>query len=79
MGVMQEIYDEFNIGKGSIYVSGAVAIIDSVKRILIMSEDIITVEVGKGRISVNGRDLWVEYLSGERMCIKGQFYSVEFL
>ena len=78
MNVIDEVFGDFSTRRAQIFVSGDVVIIDNVKKIIVLSEDIITVDYGKGKVSVNGCGLWMEYISNGRMCIKGKIMSIDF-
>ena len=73
-----EYFEDFDTKIARIEVSGAVAVIDNVKKIIIMSDELITVDYGRGQISLSGKNMMVDYLSGGRMCVKGRFYGIDF-
>lgn len=72
------IMEDFDIRTARINVSGSTAIVDNVKKVIIMSDTNITVDHGRGQISICGMDLNVEYIYDGRMRIKGKFAGIEF-
>lgn len=60
------------------FVSGAVAIIDNVKKVMIMSDNNITVDHGKGQLSLYGAGLDIQYIYDGRIRVQGNFSGVEF-
>ena len=54
------LLEDFDLKSARILVSGADAVIDNVRRILILSDSGITVDHGKGQISVYGTGIRVE-------------------
>ena len=73
MDDMFNILDDFDIRAARINISGSVAVIDNVKKIIIMSDTNITVDHGRGQLSLN-----VEYIYDGRMRVSGKFEGVEF-
>ena len=76
---MDEIVNDFGVKVPRILVSGNYAVVDSVKKIYVLSEDIVTLETSEGYLSVLGNGLSVETLCDERIELKGEFSGVEFI
>lgn len=72
------LLEDFDLKSARILVSGADAVIDNVRRILILSDSGITVDHGKGQISVYGTGIRVESVCDGRMYLKGSFSGIEF-
>ena len=62
-----------------VLVSGRYAVVDSVKKIYVLSCDIVTLETSEGYISILGNDICVETLCDERIELCGDFTGVEFI
>lgn len=78
MDDMFNILDDFDIRAARINISGSVAVIDNVKKIIIMSDTNITVDHGRGQLSLYGTQLNAEYIYDGRMRVSGKFEGVEF-
>jgi sporulation protein YqfC len=73
-----DVLEDFDIKVARILVSGTSAIIDNVKKIIIMSDSNITVDYGRGQLSLYGSGLTIEYIYDGRISVKGNFSGVEF-
>lgn len=78
MDDMFNILDDFDIRAARINISGSVAVIDNVKKIIIMSDTNITVDHGRGQLALYGTQLNAEYIYDGRMRVRGKFEGVEF-
>ncbi len=78
MDDMFNIMGDFDIRAARVNVSGSVAVIDNVKKVIIMSDTNITVDHGKGQLSLYGTGMNVEYIYDGRMRVSGKFSSIEF-
>ena len=78
MDTLFNIMEDLEIRGARIYVSGAVAILDNVKKIIIMSDTNITVDHGKGQVSLYGTGLDIKYIYDGRMRVEGNFLGIEF-
>lgn len=79
IGIVDEIVNDFGVKVPRVLISGKYAMIDSVKKIYVLSEDIVTLETSEGYISILGENLSVETLCDERIELKGDFSGVEFI
>lgn len=79
IGIVDEIVNDFGVKMPRVLISGKYAIVDSVKKIYVLSEDIVTLETSEGYISILGEALSVETLCDERIELKGDFSGVEFI
>ncbi len=78
MDDMFNIMGDFDIRAARINVSGSVAVIDNVKKVIIMSDTNITVDHGKGQLALYGVGMNVEYIYDGRIRVNGKFSSIEF-
>ncbi len=69
--------DEFNIYRPRIVVTDKEALIDNVKKIVMISADCITVGHGYGYSSVVGRNFVIKEIVDERMIIKGEIERID--
>ena len=79
IGIVDEIVNDFGVKMPRVLISGKYAIVDSAKKIYVLSEDIVTLETSEGYISILGEALSVETLCDERIELKGDFSGVEFI
>ena len=78
MNWKEELILDFDLHMPRILINGDQAIIDNVKRILVLSEESVIVDCGKRQISVRGTNLAITYLDQERMFLRGKMDTVEF-
>ena len=79
IGIVDEIVNDFGVKMPRVLISGQYAIVDSVKKIYVLSEDIVTLETSEGYVSILGDALSVETLCDERIELRGEFSGVEFI
>ena len=60
--IRSEILNDFGMKMPRVLVSGRYAVVDSVKKIYVLSCDIVTLETSEGYISILGNDICVETL-----------------
>lgn len=78
MSVKDELLFDFSVNMPRVLVSGGIAIIDNVKRIVLFSDSSIVVHNGKQYTAAEGRGLVIKELSGERMMIAGNVEQIRF-
>lgn len=78
MDELFNIMEDLDIREARISVSGQIAVIDNVKKVIIMSDTNITVDHGKGQLSLYGTGLNVEYIYDGRIRVSGKFEGIEF-
>lgn len=78
MNIIDEMIYDFGINMPRILVSGKTAIIDNIKKVVLISENNIIVDNGKRYTSVIGSELVIHQLGEERMQITGNINMVEF-
>ena len=78
MDELFNVMEDLDIREARINVSGAVAVIDNVKKVIIMSDTNITIDHGKGQLSLYGTGLNVEYIYDGRIRVSGRFEGIEF-
>lgn len=79
IGVWNEIVNDFGIKIPRVVVSGRYAVVDSVKKIYVLTEDIVTLQTSEGYVSVLGSEIAVKMLCDERIELTGDFSGVEFI
>ena len=77
--VKSEILNDFGIKMPRVLISGTYAVVDSVKKIYVLSGDIVTQETSEGYVSILGSDICVDTLCDERIELSGDFSGVEFV
>lgn len=78
MSIKDEMIYDFDLRLPRILVSGKTAILDNVKKVVLISETSIIVDNGNRYTSLNGHDLIVNQLGEERMQVTGSIEMVEF-
>lgn len=78
MDELFNVMEDLDTREARIIVSGPVAVIDNVKKVIIMSDTNITVDHGKGQLSLYGIGLDIEYIYDGRMRVRGSFEGIEF-
>jgi sporulation protein YqfC len=78
MFIKDELIYDFSINMPRILVGGRTAILDNVKKIVLISENNVVVSCGSRYISINGIKLIVRQLAEERMLISGDIHAIEF-
>lgn len=74
----EEIFQDLDLKIPWILIHGNHGIIDNVKSIELLSDEIIAVSCGKCSLSVHGSKLSITYLEGERVVFDGNIDLVEF-
>ncbi len=77
--VINEILGDFGVKVPRVLISGSRAVVDSVKKIYVLSCDVVTLETPEGYISILGDDICVETLCDERIELCGSFRGVEII
>lgn len=77
--VRSEILSDFGMKMPRVLISGRYAVVDSVKKIYVLSCDIVTLETSEGYLSILGNDIYVETLCDERIELCGDFSGIEFI
>lgn len=78
MGFQEEFLFDFSLRMPRILISGKTAVVDNVKKIVMVGKDGIVVDCGSRYLALNGMDLVMEQLEEERMLVSGMITSVEF-
>ena len=79
MSVKDELMLDFSVNIPRIIICGDMTIADNVKRIVVFTDTQIVVHNGSCYISINGKRLFIKELGEERMIIKGELETVQFL
>lgn len=78
MNLKEELMLDFSVNIPRIIVAGDLAIVDNVKRIVMMTENQIIVHNGSKYTSVEGDKLVIKELREERMYISGDLEQIRF-
>ncbi|MEG0829169.1 MAG: YabP/YqfC family sporulation protein [Anaerovoracaceae bacterium] len=78
MTIKDELLFDFAINMPRILVSGNTAVLDNVKKLVLLSEDQIIVDNGKRFTSLMGKNLIITELKDERMLITGDMEQIQF-
>lgn len=73
-----ELLFDFAINMPRVLISGNTAILDNVKKLVLLSENQIIVHNGQRFTSVTGKDLVIKELRDERMLITGDMEQLQF-
>lgn len=78
-GIFDEIIHDFGIKTPRVMIGGEFAVVDSVRKIYVLSEEIVTLQTSEGYVSILGEEISVKTLCDERMELTGRFSGVEFI
>lgn len=78
MTIKDELLFDFAISMPRVLVSGNTAILDNVKRLVLLSENQIIVHNGQRFTAVSGKGLVIKELKDERMLITGDMEQIQF-
>ncbi len=78
MGFQEELLFDFSLRMPRILISGRTAVVDNVKKIVMVGNGEIIVDCGSRHLALYGSELVVEQLEEERMLVSGNLTSVEF-
>lgn len=78
MTIKDELLFDFALNMPRVLVSGNTAILDNVKKLVLLSENQIIVHNGKQYTSLMGSQLIIKELRDERMLITGDMEQIQF-
>ncbi len=78
MTIKDELLFDFALNLPRVLVSGNTAILDNVKKLVLLSEKQIIVHNGKQYTSLTGNKLIIKELRDERMLITGEMEQIQF-
>ena len=78
MTIKDELLFDFAVNMPRVLVSGNTAILDNVKKLVLLSDSQIIVHNGKRYTSLIGKKLVIKELKDERMLITGDMEQVQF-
>ncbi|MEA4988483.1 MAG: YabP/YqfC family sporulation protein [Anaerovorax sp.] len=78
MSFQEELLFDFSLHMPRILISGKTAVVDNVKKIVMVGNDEIIVDCGSRYLALYGIGLIVEQLEEERMLVSGNLTSIEF-
>ena len=77
MFVIDELIYDFSVNLPRVLVGGKTAVLDHVKKLLIVTESNIVANCGSRYISLIGNHLSVRQLSDERVIVSGEIQTIE--
>lgn len=78
MTIRNELIYDFDIGRPKIILGSNIAIIENVKRIILIEEDSITVGTGSYFVSITGKAFVIDEIWEGRMLIEGEIQEIQF-
>ena len=78
MKIKDELMYDFSINMPRLLVSGGSAVVDNVKKVVVITDQNIVVDCKGAYASLSGRDLVVSRLEDERMLVTGEIRKIEF-
>ena len=78
MSIKEEFLFDFAVNLPRILVSGKTAVLDNVKKVMLLTDSEIVVFNGQRYTSVTGRDFIITELREERMLITGEIAEIRF-
>lgn len=78
MTIKEELLFDFAVNMPRVLLSGNTAILDNVKKIVLLSQEQIIVHNGQRFTSVTGKGLTIKELKDERMLITGDMEQLQF-
>lgn len=77
--IWDEVLHDFGVKMPRVMIGGRFAVVDSVRKIYVLSDDIVTLQTSEGYVSIFGEDISVKTLCDERIELTGEFSGVEFI
>lgn len=78
MTIKNELIFDFDMTMPRILIGGNTAVIDNVKKIVMLSDHSITVDNGKSFTTITGDRFVIQEIQNGRMLIEGEIAGVEF-
>jgi sporulation protein YqfC len=78
MFAIDEMIYDFSVNLPRILVGGKTAVLDNVKKLIIVTEANVVADCGGGYISLWGSKLSIKHLSEGRIIVSGKIKQVEF-
>lgn len=78
MSIKEEFLFDFAVNLPRILVSGKTAVLDNVKKVMLLTDSEIVVFSGQRYTSVTGHDFIITELREERMLITGEITEIRF-
>lgn len=78
MKIIDELMYDFSMNMPRVLVSGRRAVVDNVKRVVLITERNIVVDCKSAFTSLVGTDLVINQLEDERMLVTGEIRKIEF-
>lgn len=78
MKILNEITFDFDIKGAKIIASSRVAVIDNVTRVILISNESVTVDTGRFYVTVKGRDFVISEIWEGRLELEGEIEGIEF-
>ncbi len=77
MFVTDELIYDFSVNLPRVLTGGKTAVLDHVKKLLIVTDTNIVAGCGSGYISLSGTGLSIKQLSDERVVVRGEIRTIE--
>ncbi len=78
MSIREELLFDFGVNMPRILVSGRTAVLDNVKKIMVLTDSQIIVFNGRKYTALSGHDFVMTQLKDERMLVAGEIEEVRF-
>jgi len=78
MFIREELLFDFAVNMPRILVAGRTAVLDNVKKVMLLTDTEITVFNGQSYTSVSGHDFVITQLKDERMLVAGEVEEIRF-
>lgn len=78
MSIREELLFDFAVNMPRILVAGRTAVLDNVKKVMLLTDTEITVFNGQSYTSVSGHDFVITQLKDERMLVAGEVEEIRF-
>lgn len=78
MKLLNEMTFDFDIRGPKIIASSKTAVIDNVKKVILISDESVTVDTGKFFVTVKGRDFVISEIWEGRLELEGTIEGIEF-
>lgn len=78
MSIREELLFDFAVNMPRILVSGRTAVLDNVKKIMVLTDSQIIVFNGQKYTALSGHDFVITQLKDERMLVAGEIEEVRF-
>lgn len=78
MSIKNEMIFDFGLSMPRVLIGGRTAVLDNVKKIVMISDNSITVDNGKSFTTINGKNFVIQEIRDGRVLVEGEIKGVEF-